>query len=85
MYWISLLFVGLLAGVIAKLMLPGRDPGGCIITMVIGLVGALLGGVIFNALGHPVQDKVSLGGLGVAILGSIVLLLIYRVFAGKRK
>jgi uncharacterized membrane protein YeaQ/YmgE (transglycosylase-associated protein family) len=83
-YWIALVFVGLLAGVIAKLLLPGRDPGGCVVTMLIGLLGALLGGFLFNLLGHPVTDRVSWPGLGVAIVGSIVLLLIYRVVKGRR-
>ncbi len=85
MYWISLAFVGLVAGVIAKLLLPGRDPGGCIVTMVIGLVGALLGGALFNAFGHPVADRVSLPGLGVAIVGAVLLLLIYRLVRGRRR
>lgn len=85
MYWISLAFVGLVAGVIAKLLLPGRDPGGCIVTMLIGLVGALLGGALFSTLGHPVADRISWPGLLVAIVGAVLLLLIYRVVAGRRR
>ena len=85
MYWIGMIFVGLVAGVIAKLLLPGRDPGGCLITTVIGVLGALLGGWIFREIGHPVEDQVSWAGLGVAIVGAVVLLLIYRVFAGRRR
>jgi uncharacterized membrane protein YeaQ/YmgE (transglycosylase-associated protein family) len=83
-YWIGLIVVGLVAGVIAKLLLPGRDPGGCIVTTVIGIVGALLGGFIFSALGHPVLDRVSLPGLGAAIVGAVILLLIHRLIAGRR-
>ena len=77
------LLVGLVAGVVAKLLLPGRDPGGCVVTVVIGIVGALLGGFLFRIFGHPVEQP-SWPGLGVAIVGSILLLLIYRVVAGKR-
>jgi uncharacterized membrane protein YeaQ/YmgE (transglycosylase-associated protein family) len=84
-YWISLIVVGLAAGAIAKLLLPGRDPGGCIVTTVIGLVGALIGGAVFSALGHPVADRVSWPGLAAAIVGAIILLLIYRVVGGRRR
>jgi len=84
-YWIGLIIVGLVAGIIAKFLLPGRDPGGCIVTTVIGIVGALLGGALFAALGHPVIDKLSWPGLGVAIVGAVILLLIYRIVAGRRR
>jgi uncharacterized membrane protein YeaQ/YmgE (transglycosylase-associated protein family) len=83
-YWIGLIIVGLVAGIIAKLMLPGRDPGGCIVTTLIGIVGAVMGGALFGALGHPVMDKVSWPGLGAAIVGAAILLLIYRIVAGRR-
>ncbi|HEY7460703.1 MAG TPA: GlsB/YeaQ/YmgE family stress response membrane protein [Gemmatimonadota bacterium] len=83
-YWIGLIVVGLVAGVIAKLLLPGRDPGGCIVTTLIGIVGALLGGYLFKALGHPVLDRVSVPGLLAAIVGAIILLLIHRLFTGRR-
>lgn len=85
MYWITLIFVGLVAGIVAKLLLPGRDPGGCVITMLIGLAGALIGGWLFTMIGHPVTDRVSWPGLGVAIVGAVVLLLIYRVVARRRR
>lgn len=78
--WIVL---GLIAGAIAKLLMPGKDPGGCIITILIGVAGAFLGGWI----GRTLFD-VSLGTFfdartwGLAILGSLVLLLIYRLVVG---
>lgn len=81
--WIVL---GLLAGAIAKLLMPGRDPGGCFVTIVIGIVGALLGGWLSTLLGF--------GGLGgqldwrnliIAVLGSIVLLGLWRLMRGPRR
>ena len=84
MYWIGLVIVGLLAGAIAKFVLPGKDPGGCVVTMLIGLAGSLLGGFLFAALGNPTEDRVSWEGLAVAVGGSIVLLLLYRLIARRR-
>ena len=79
------ILVGLVAGAVAKLLLPGRDPGGCIVTILIGIAGALVGGFLFELLGRPVEDKLSWPGVGVAIVGSIVLLLLYRLVAGRRR
>jgi uncharacterized membrane protein YeaQ/YmgE (transglycosylase-associated protein family) len=83
-YWIGLIVVGLVAGVIAKLLLPGRDPGGCIVTTLIGIVGALVGGYLFSVLGHPITDRVSVAGLLAAIVGAVILLLIHRLLTGRR-
>jgi uncharacterized membrane protein YeaQ/YmgE (transglycosylase-associated protein family) len=73
------------AGIIAKAILPGNDPGGLIITTIIGIVGALLGGflaaVLFGA--HPLDHFFDLSTWVTAIVGSIILLLIYRVVAGR--
>ncbi|HEY7529761.1 MAG TPA: GlsB/YeaQ/YmgE family stress response membrane protein [Gemmatimonadota bacterium] len=84
MYWIGLVIVGLLAGAIAKFLLPGKDPGGCVVTLLIGLAGSLLGGFLFATLGNPTEDRVSWEGLAVAVVGSIVLLLLYRLIARRR-
>ncbi|MGH9630184.1 MAG: GlsB/YeaQ/YmgE family stress response membrane protein [Bryobacteraceae bacterium] len=73
---------GLVVGVIAKLLMPGRDPGGCIITMLLGIAGALLGGFLGRALGLYGPDDTA--GFFMALLGAILLLLIYRFFAGRR-
>jgi uncharacterized membrane protein YeaQ/YmgE (transglycosylase-associated protein family) len=83
--WIVL---GILAGAIAKAILPGDDPGGIIVTMIIGIVGALLGGflaqVFFNV--DTVDNFWDLSTWLTAIIGAIVLLLIYRaVFRGSRR
>jgi uncharacterized membrane protein YeaQ/YmgE (transglycosylase-associated protein family) len=73
---------GLVVGVIAKLLMPGRDPGGFIVTIVIGIVGALLGGWIGRALGLYTEGE----GVGIfmAILGAVILLAIYRMIARPR-
>lgn len=73
---------GLVVGIVAKFLMPGRDPGGFIITIVIGIVGALLGGWIGRAFGlyAPGQPV----GFFMAVLGAIVLLIIYRIVAGRR-
>jgi uncharacterized membrane protein YeaQ/YmgE (transglycosylase-associated protein family) len=82
---IAFLVLGLLAGAIAKALLPGDDPGGIIVTMIIGVAGALLGGFVAGALFdfNPVDEFFDLSTWITAIVGSIVLLLIYRAVAGR--
>ncbi|HET7005647.1 MAG TPA: GlsB/YeaQ/YmgE family stress response membrane protein [Candidatus Binatia bacterium] len=73
---------GLVVGVIGKLLMPGRDPGGFIITILLGIAGALLGGFLGRALGlYREGDPV---GFIMAVIGSIVLLVIYRFAVGRR-
>ena len=82
---LSWIIVGLIAGVIAKLLMPGRDPGGCIITMLIGIVGAILGGFIVGLfVKGDVVTGINVTTILVAVLGAIILLVVYRVFAGSR-
>lgn len=69
---------GLIAGVVAKLIMPGRDPGGFIITILLGIAGAIVGGFIGTALGLGSVTGFNLGSFIVAILGAILLLGIYR-------
>ena len=76
---LSWILFGLIAGAIAKLVMPGRDPGGCILTMILGVVGALLGGFIATWLGFGGISGFDLRSLVIAIVGSILLLIIYRV------
>lgn len=72
---------GLVVGVVAKLLMPGRDPGGFVVTIAIGVIGALLGGFLGRVLGlYREGDPV---GFVMAVLGSIVLLWIYRRTAGS--
>ena len=85
-------FFGLLAGVIAKAILPGRDPGGVIVTILIGIVGSLIGGFIGRAvMGYGRIDDTGdlsrpgfLMSLALAVLGSLVLLAGYRLVKGRR-
>jgi uncharacterized membrane protein YeaQ/YmgE (transglycosylase-associated protein family) len=83
---IGWILLGLLAGVIAKVVLPGDDPGGIIVTTIIGIVGALLGGLVARALdlGDPIDEFFDLSTWLAAIIGAIVLLLIYRLVVGRR-
>jgi len=74
---------GLIVGVVAKLLMPGRDPGGFIVTILLGIVGALVGGFLGRVLGlYREGDPV---GFIMAVLGSIVLLLLYRIVAGRSR
>lgn len=80
--WIVL---GLLAGAIAKLIMPGEDPGGIIVTMLIGIAGAIVGGLIASALNIGDLDEFfDIGTWLIAIGGSLLLLAIYRMIAGDR-
>ena len=83
---IGWIILGLLAGLIAKAILPGDDPGGIIITTLLGVAGAIIGGLITKALGFgdPIDEFFDLSTWLGAIIGSIVLLLIYRAIVGAR-
>ena len=82
---ISWIVVGLIAGVLGKLIMPGRDPGGFIITIVIGMVGALVGGFLVRLLGGVGVTGFNIWSILVATLGAIILLALYRAFAGGRR
>ena len=81
--WIIL---GLLAGIIAKALLPGNDPGGFIITTIIGIVGAILGGWLIGSIfnSDPLDEFFDFTTWLTAIFGAVVLLVIYRMVAGRR-
>lgn len=73
---------GLIVGVVAKLIMPGRDPGGFIVTILLGIAGALLGGWVGRALGlYGPEDA---AGFLMALAGAILLLVLYRMFLGRR-
>jgi uncharacterized membrane protein YeaQ/YmgE (transglycosylase-associated protein family) len=83
---VSWLLFGLVAGAIAKLIMPGKDPGGCLITSVIGMLGSMIGGFIgtrFFRIQHV--TGFNMRSLGLAILGAIVLLTVYRLILGRRR
>jgi uncharacterized membrane protein YeaQ/YmgE (transglycosylase-associated protein family) len=73
---------GLIVGVIAKLLMPGRDPGGFIVTILLGIVGAVVGGWIGRALGLYGPGEPA--GFIMAVVGAILLLVIYRFTVGRR-
>ena len=75
--------IGLIAGGIAKLLMPGRDPGGCIVTILLGIAGALLAGFIGKSVGW--YDEGEAAGFIAAIVGAFLILLIYRVILGRRR
>jgi len=74
---------GLIIGVIAKLVMPGRDPGGIIVTILLGIVGAVLGGYIGQAVGMYGPNQSA--GVFMSILGAVVVLFIYRLLVGRRR
>ena len=78
------IIVGLVAGAVAKLVLPGDDPGGIIVTTLIGIAGAIVGGLIASALDIGGVSGFNIGSLLVAIGGAILPLLIYRMVVGRR-
>ena len=83
---IAFIILGLLAGAIAKALLPGDDPGGFIVTALIGVAGALIGGflagVIFDA--DPLDEFFDISTWLTAIVGAIILLFVYRMIVGRR-
>jgi uncharacterized membrane protein YeaQ/YmgE (transglycosylase-associated protein family) len=75
------LLLGLLIGIVAKFLMPGRDPGGCIVTMIIGLIGSLIGGLLAKGIGIPDEG---FAGFIMAVIGAVILLVLYRIIIGKR-
>ncbi len=80
---LAFIVVGLIAGLLAKLVMPGDDPGGLIVTALIGIVGAFVGGLIVQFLGGAGVTGINIWSILVATLGAVILLAIYRLFAGR--
>jgi uncharacterized membrane protein YeaQ/YmgE (transglycosylase-associated protein family) len=78
---IAWIIIGGIAGAIAKLIMPGKDPGGCIVTVVLGIAGALLMGFLGTALGFEGNGA----GFVLAIVGAVIILFIYRLVARRRR
>lgn len=74
---------GLIVGVVAKLVMPGKDPGGIVVTSLVGIAGALLGGFIGRALNFYGPDEPA--GFVMAFVGAVLLLAGYRMMAGSRR
>ena len=82
MEFLWMLIVGLVVGAIAKFLMPGKDPGGIIVTMIIGVVGAMIAGFIGRSLGgYQTQGP----GLIASVLGAMLLLFVYRVVVGRKR
>jgi uncharacterized membrane protein YeaQ/YmgE (transglycosylase-associated protein family) len=77
------LIIGLVVGAIAKLIMPGRDPGGIIVTMLIGVAGAFLAGFLGQSLGWY-TDAGEGPGIIASVIGALILLFLYRMFTGRR-
>ena len=71
--------VGLIAGVLAKWIMPGPDPGGIIVTILIGIAGAFIGGYIVQSFGGPALTNVGITSILVSTLGAVLLLAVYRL------
>jgi len=73
---------GLIVGALAKLVMPGRDPGGIIVTMLLGIAGAVIGGFAGRALGLYGEGEAA--GFVMSFLGAVILLALYRMMVGRR-
>ncbi|MGI9430620.1 MAG: GlsB/YeaQ/YmgE family stress response membrane protein [Myxococcota bacterium] len=82
MGFVMLLLTGLLVGVVAKFLMPGDDPGGMIVTTLLGIAGASVGGFLASAVGIGAMGSV--GSFAAAVVGAMLLLLGYRVFLGRK-
>ncbi len=78
-----MLVIGLVIGVIAKILMPGKDPGGCIITILIGIAGSMVAGYLGRAMGWYAEGQPA--GFLLSIVGAILLLIIYRMLFGKKR
>jgi uncharacterized membrane protein YeaQ/YmgE (transglycosylase-associated protein family) len=77
MHFIWMLIIGLIAGAIAKAIMPGRDPGGIIVTILLGIAGSFIGGMLFGGADNQV-------GLIGSVVGALILLFLYRLIIGRR-
>jgi len=86
---IGWIIFGLVAGLLARWLMPGKDPGGCIVTVLLGIAGAVVGGFVARVLGLATSsvtlgDRNFLVQLVFAVIGAIIILAVYRMLAGKR-
>lgn len=88
MDWLITIAVGLVAGALGKLLMPGKDPGGCLITTLLGIAGAVVGKFVAGLLGFDATGagkNFSIPSLAISVAGVVILLLIYRLTFGKKK
>jgi uncharacterized membrane protein YeaQ/YmgE (transglycosylase-associated protein family) len=81
-HFLWVLIIGLIVGALAKLIMPGKDPGGIIVTMLLGIAGAFLGGWIGRVVGLYQEGQGA--GFIMSLIGAIILLAIYRLIVGRR-
>ncbi len=81
---LSWILLGLIVGLLAKWIMPGRDPGGIIVTMLLGIAGALVGGAIASLIGLGTVTGINIGSIIIAVLGAILILALYRRFTASR-
>ncbi len=84
MRFVSWIVLGLVAGILAKVIMPGRDPGGLIVTILLGVGGALVGGYIGTRLGFGTVSGFDLRSLAISVGGAVLLLFLYRLLKRKR-
>lgn len=80
---LSWIFLGLIAGALAKFVMPGKDPGGFFVTILIGIVGAIVGGFIGQFIGLGKVESFDFGGIIIATIGAILLLIAYRLISKR--
>ena len=80
-FWI---IVGLIAGALAKLIMPGDDPGGIVVTIILGVVGAIIGGFLLSLLGIGAGSGGFIFSIIAGVIGAVILLAIYRLIVGQR-
>lgn len=83
MSWIWFLIIGLVAGLLARLIMPGRDAMGLIATMILGIIGSLLGGAVSYAIFGAKGDAIQPSGLVMSIIGAIIVLAVWRLIKGR--
>ncbi|CAN5868014.1 GlsB/YeaQ/YmgE family stress response membrane protein [soil metagenome] len=81
---LSWILLGLFAGALAKFIMPGKDPGGCFVTILIGIAGAMAGGFLSTYIGLGKIESFDLGGIFIATMGAILLLIVYRLVSKKQ-
>jgi len=81
---ITWLVVGLIAGILAKWVVPGEGPGGILGDIIVGIIGAFIGGWVFNAFGHTGVTGLNPWSIIVAFVGAVILLFILRAISGRR-
>ncbi len=82
MHLIGTLIIGLIVGALAKLIMPGKDPGGIIVTILIGIAGAFVGGFLGRAIGLYQPDQPA--GFIMSLVGAVILLFLYRLIKGRQ-